>query len=152
MSPKTFIRKILTSSCVICTVISVFFYFIAAIVNKVESLFNESAVTFRQFLLILLFSFLVALANRLLSVSRLHVALRVLIHYATLLAAFLVVFIWAGKLKINGPAAVFLSIMIFTVLYVAFFLASYFTLRFLGALPSQKKPAKDNQEYRSRFH
>ena len=151
MSKRTFVRKILVSSCVICTVISVFFYFIAAIVNEVESLFDESAVTFRQFLLILLFSFLVALANRLLSVSRLHVALRVLIHYATLLSAFLVVFIWAGKLKIDGPAAVFLSIMIFTVLYVLFFLAAYFTLRFLGALPSQKKPAEKKPEYRSRF-
>ena len=151
MSPKDFIRKILVSSCVVCTVISIFFYFIAAIVNEVESLFNETAVTFRQFLLILLFSVLVALANRLLSVSRLHVALRILIHYATLLAAFLVVFIRAGKLKINGPAAVFLSIMIFTVLYVAFFLLAYFTLRFLGALPNRKEP-EEKPEYRSRFH
>ena len=150
MSPKEFIRKILVSCCVNCTVISVVFYFVAAIVNKVESLFNESAVTFRQFLFILLFSFLVALANRLLSLARLHIALRVLIHYATLLAAFLVVFIWAGKLKINGPSAVFLSIMIFTVLYVAFFLAAYFTLRFLGVFPGKKKSEK-KPEYSSRF-
>ena len=151
MSPKDFIRKILVSSCVNCTVISAIFYFIAAIVNEVESLFSETAVTFRQFLLILLFSVLVALANRLLSVTRLHVALRILIHYATLLAAFLVVFIRAGKLKINGPAAFFLSIMIFTVLYVAFFLISYFTLRFLGALPSRKEP-EEKPAYKSRFH
>ena len=151
MSPKVFVRKILTSTAVICTVISVFFYFIAAIVNKVESIMNETAVTFRQFLLILLFSFLVALANRLLSVSRIHIALRILIHYATLLAAFLIVFIWAGKLKISGPASVFLAIMIFSVLYIALFLAAYFTLRFLDALPNKKESEKPT-EYRSRFH
>ena len=150
MSPKTIVRKILVSTCVICTVISVVFYFIAAIVNEVESLFNETAVTFRQFLLILLFSFLVALANRLLSVPRLHIALRIAIHYATLLAAFLVVFIRAGNLKISGASTVFLSIMIFTVLYLAFFLASYFTLRFLGALPKRKEEEKP-AAYQSRF-
>ena len=150
MSVKTFIRKTLTSSCVVCTVISVVFYFIAAIVNEVEELFNETAVTFRQFLLILLFSVLVALANRLLTVKRLHVALRILIHYATLLAAFLVVFIRAGKLKISGPASVFLAVMIFSVLYLVFFLVSYFTLRFLIA-PEEKKK-KESTEYRSRFH
>ena len=54
MTPKDFIRKVLISTCVICTLISVFFYFLAAIVNEVESLFDETAVTFRQFLLILL--------------------------------------------------------------------------------------------------
>ena len=150
MTLKVFIRKILTSTCVVCTVISVFFYFIAAVVNETESLFDESAVTFRQFLLILLFSFLIALANRLLSVSRLHILLRVAIHYVTLLAAFLVVFIRAGKLKIEGSSAVFLSIMVFTVLYVAFFLIAYFTLRFLGALPEAKKK-EEKTEYRSRF-
>ncbi len=150
MSVKTFIRKTLTSSCVVCTVISVVFYFIAAIVNEVEELFNETAVTFRQFLLILLFSVLVALANRLLAVKRLHVALRILIHYATLLAAFLVVFIWAGKLKISGPASFFLAVMIFSVLYLVFFLVSYFTLRFLNA-PEEKKK-NESTEYRSRFH
>ena len=53
MTPKTFIRKILVSTCVVATLISVFFYFLAAIVNKVESLMDETAVTFRQFLLIL---------------------------------------------------------------------------------------------------
>ena len=150
MSVKTFIRRVLTSSCIVCTVISVFFYFLAAIVNEVEELFDETAVTFRQFLLILLFSVLVALANRLLSVRRLHVALRVLIHYATLLAAFLVVFIWAGKLKISGPASVFLAIMIFSVLYLVFFLAAFFTLRFLGS-PEEKKK-NESAEYCSRFH
>ncbi|MBP5427755.1 MAG: DUF3021 family protein [Clostridia bacterium] len=150
MSPKTIVRKILVSTCVICTVISVVFYFIAAIVNEVESIFNETAVTFRQFLLILLFSFLVALANRLLSVPRLHIALRIAIHYVTLLAAFLVVFIRAGNLKISGAASVFLAIMIFTVLYIAFFLATYFTLRFLGALPGRKKE-ENPAAYQSRF-
>jgi len=152
MSPKDFIRKILVSASVVCTVISVCFYFVAAFVNEVESLFDESAVTFRQFLLILLFSLLVALANRLLSFQGLHVTLRVAIHYATLLAAFLIVFIWAGKLKISGAASFFLAIMIFTVLYAVFFLAAYFFLRFLGALPTQKKAKEEEKPvYRPRF-
>lgn len=150
MTPKDFVRKILVSTCVICTVISVFFFFFAAIVNEVESLFSETAITFRQFLLILLFSFLVALANRLLSVQRLHIALRITVHYATLLAAFLVVFIRAGNLKITGSASLFLSVMIFTVLYAVFFAASYFLLRLFGALPGKGKK-EEKQEYRSRF-
>lgn len=151
MTVKDFVRKILVSTCVTCTLISVFFYFVAAIVNEVESLFDETAVTFRQFLLILLFSLLVALANRLLSVRKLHAALRILIHYATLLAAFLVVFVAAGKLKISGPSSVFLSIMIFTVLYAVCFTAGYFLLRLFGAIPSKKKneePAAYNPRFR----
>ena len=152
MTPKEFVRKILISTCVICTLISVFFYFIAAIVNEVESLFDETAVTFRQFALILLFSLLVALANRLLAVQKLHIALRILIHYATLLAAFLVVFIAAGKLNVSGPASVFLAVMIFTVLYAVCFVAGYFLLRLFGALPSQQAKPEEKPVYRSRFH
>ena len=149
MTVKEFVRKILVSSCVVCTLISVFFYFVAAIVNEVESLFDETAVTFRQFLLILLFSLLVALANRLLSVTKLHIAWRILIHYATLLAAFLIVFVAAGKLKISGPSSVFLSIMIFTVLYAVCFVAGYFLLRMFGALPEKAK--KEEPPYNPRF-
>lgn len=149
MTVKEFVRKILVSSCVVCTLISVFFYFVAAIVNEVESLFDETAVTFRQFLLILLFSLLVALANRLLSVAKLHIAWRILIHYATLLAAFLIVFVAAGKLKISGPSSVFLSIMIFTVLYAVCFVAGYFLLRLFGALPEKTK--KEETPYNPRF-
>ncbi len=151
MTVKVFVRKILVSSCVVCTINSVFFYFVAAIVNEVESLFDETAVTFRQFLLILLFSLLVALANRLLSFQKLHIALRIAIHYATLLAAFLVVFVAAGKLKISGPSSVFLSVMIFTVLYAVCFVAGYFLLRLFGAIPKEEKN-KDETPYRSRFH
>lgn len=149
MTVKEFVRKILVSSCVVCTLISVFFYFVAAIVNEVESLFDETAVTFRQFLLILLFSLLVALANRLLSVAKLHIAWRILIHYSTLLAAFLIVFVAAGKLKISGPSSVFLSIMIFTVLYAVCFVAGYFLLRLFGALPEKAK--KEEPPYNPRF-
>ena len=150
MTPKDFVRKILLSTCVNCTLISVFFYFIAAIVNKVESIMNETAVTFRQFLLILLFSLLVALANRLLSVRKLQIVLRVAIHYATLLAAFLVVFVAAGKLKISGAASVFLAIAIFTVFYAAFFAAGYFLIRLFGEKPDDKKET-EQPVYRSRF-
>ena len=150
MTPKTFIRKILVSTCVVATLISVFFYFLAAIVNKVESLMDETAITFRQFLLILLFSLLVALANRLLSVKSLHAVLRVAIHYATLLAAFLVVFVAAGKLKISGPASVFLAVMIFTVLYAVFFVAGYFLSRLFRDAPDEKKKT-DDAAYRPRF-
>lgn len=150
MTVKEFVRKILVSSCVICTLISVFFYFVAAIVNGDETLIDP-AINLRQFLLILLFSLLVALANRLLSFRKLHIVLRILIHYVTLLAAFLVVFVAAGKLKISGAASLFLAIMIFTVLYVAFFVAGYFLLRLFGALPGKQKE-EETPTYRSRFH
>ena len=105
---------------------------------------------FRSWWAILLFSLLVALANRLLTVRGLHIVLRILIHYATLLAAFLIVFVAAGKLKISGPAAVFLSVMIFTVLYAVCFTAGYFLLRLFGAI---QKPEKNggSTPYDSRF-
>lgn len=150
MNPKTFIQKILVSTCVVSTLISVFFYFLAAVVNEVESLMNETAVTFRQFLLILLFSLLVALANRLLSVRSLHAVLRVAIHYATLLAAFLVVFVAAGKLHISGASSVFLAVTVFTVLYAVFFVAGCFLSRLFRDKPDEKKKA-ENDAYRPRF-
>jgi hypothetical protein len=151
MTVKEFVRKILVSSCVICTLISVFFYLVAAIVNGEDETLLDPAINLRQFLLILLFSLLVALANRLLSFQKLHIALRIAIHYATLLAAFLVVFVAAGKLKISGPSSVFLSVMIFTVLYAVCFVAGYFLLRLFGAIPKEEKK-KDETPYRSRFH
>ena len=151
MTPRALIKKILVQTAVVCTVISIFFFFLAAIVNEVESIFNETAVTFRQFLLILLFSFLIALANLLLSVKSLHPALRVTVHYATLLASFLIVFIRAGKLKISGAASFVLAIMICTVLYAAIFLSAFFLLRALGVLPDEKKKKAESKKYDPRF-
>ena len=150
MTVKEFVRKILVSTCVVCTLISVFFYLVAAIVNGEDDTLLDPAINLRQFLLILLFSLLVALANRLLTVRGLHIVLRILIHYATLLATFFIVFIAAGKLKISGPASVFLSVMIFTVLYAVCFTAGYFLLRLFGAI---QKPEKNggSTPYDSRF-
>ena len=153
MSPRKFIRQILTSTCIFCTVISVLFFFFAAIVNEVESLFDDGAsLPFRFFLLILLFSLLIALANRLFSVRKIRFIFRLLIHYATLLAAFLSTFVAFGKLKINGPASVFVAIMVFTILYAVIVGLTLAVMKFLGVPIFQSDEKEEQPAYKSRFH
>ena len=147
MQSRKLIRQILTSTCVFCTVISVLFYIFTAVASEIES----SAVPFRQFLLILLFSFLIAIANRLFRVRKIRFLFRLLIHYATLLAAFLLIFVAFGKLKISGPSSVFIAIILFTILYLAIIGLSLAVMKFLGVSLFQKDESEKQTAYKSRF-
>lgn len=126
------IKSIVLNSTAYTVVILLLFYIYALIGNL-----THPAITFGTFLIILLFGFVISLANMIFGIKRLHPALRLLIHYAALLVAFIFVFVIAGKLAINGIASVFSAIIIFTILYGVIYAISYGVK---SALSSVEKP------------
>ncbi len=147
-------RNILTEGCVFTTVITLLFSLVAFIVNRAEGMFKEVSIPVSRFFVILAFSFLIAVANRILSVRRLHVALRLLIHYAALLVSFIFVFVAAGNLKITGTASVFVAIVVFTVLYALMMAVVFSFLRAVGHFDKSygcAHKARNTEQYKRRF-
>ena len=88
--------------------------------------FTTPYIDFKTFLIILLFGTLIALAGLLFKIEKIHVALRVLIHYLVLFCAFTVIFVISGNIAKSGAAAIFSSLTIFTFFYAIMFTAAYF--------------------------
>ncbi len=141
-------RRIFTEACIFCTLITLVFFFFAALINEVENTFGDVGLSLARYLLIVLFSFLIAGANRLFCAKGLHLALRFVLHYALLLTAFLVIFIAAGNIKISGSASVFVAIVVFTVFYAA--IAGVW-LALLHAVRGKGKDAQGRREYTPRY-
>lgn len=148
------LRSILTGGCVFTTVITLLFSIVAFIINRSEGTYGKVSLPVSQFLLILLFSFVIAAANHVFFLRRLHTALRLLIHYAALLVAFIFIFVVAGNLHITGPASVFISIFVFTVLYGVMMAVVLSFLRAVGYLDKTLGYAhkvRDAEQYKKRF-
>lgn len=145
-------KSILANGCVFSTVITLIASVVALIVDRAEGLFKEVSLPVSQFLVILAFSFLIAAANRILTLRRMHAALRLLIHYAALLVSFLFIFVLAGNLKITGADSIFIAVFLFTVLYAAAMAIVLSLLSALGILGKGKKNQKSSAvPYKNRF-
>lgn len=131
------IKSIVLNSTAYTVVILVLFYVYALIGNL-----THPAITFGTFLIILLFGFVISLANMIFEIDRLHYVLKLLIHYAALLVAFIFVFIIAGKLSITGIASVFSAIIIFTILYGVIYAISCGVKSALTSVDKSQKNAK----------
>lgn len=104
-----------------CVLILALFYAFGAI--------NQYAIPyidFRTFLTILLFGLIVSVAGFILTLEKLKMPLRILIHYIALFVAFYVIFIISGNLNTGGASVVFSAIVIFTFLYAVIFTSVYF--------------------------
>lgn len=148
------LRSILTGGCVFTTVITLLFSIVALIINRAEGIYGEVSLPVSQFLLILLFSFVIASANHVFFLRRLHTALRLLIHYSALLVSFIFVFVVAGNLHITGTASVFIAIFVFTVLYAVMMAIVLSFLRAVGYLDKTLGYAhkvRDAEQYKKRF-
>lgn len=113
-------ESIFLSGCAYAITIVALFFGFAAISN-----FTEARMGTGQFFIILLFGQIISAVGFVLKNSTWHVALRYSLHYLTLLVAFTVIFIFNGKIKANGGAAIFSATLIFTFLYVVTFLVVY---------------------------
>ena len=148
------LRSIFLGGCVFTTVITLLFSVVAFIINRAEGIYGRVSLPVSQFLLILLFSFVIASANHVFFLRRLHTALRLLIHYAALLVSFIFIFVVAGNLHITGPASVFISIFVFTVLYAILMAIVISLLRAVGYLDKTLGYAhkvRDAEQYTKRF-
>ena len=131
------IKSIILNSTAYTVVILLLFYIYALIGNL-----THPAITFGTFLIILLFGFVISLANMIFKIEKLHYALRLLIHYTALLITFIVVFIIAGKLSLSGLASVFSAIVIFTFLYAVIYAISYGVKSAMSSVDKSKKSSK----------
>lgn len=148
------IRSILVGGCVFTTVITLLFSIVAFIINRAEGIYGTVSLPVSQFLLILLFSFVIATANHVFFLRRLHTALRLLIHYSALLISFIFVFVVAGNLRITGADSVFIAIVVFTVLYailMAIVLSFLRAIGFLDKTLGYAHKVRDAEQYKRRF-
>ena len=130
-------KKIILNATAYTVVILVLFYLYALLGNL-----TQPAIKFGTFLIVLVFGFVISLANMIFELKNLHYALKLLIHYAALLAAFIAVFVIAGNLTISGPASVLSAIIIFSFLYGVIYALSYgvkSAIRSVDKKPSQNK-------------
>lgn len=123
--------------------------------------FTHAAITFPTFVTIFAFGAVISVAEIILKLESLKKWLRVLIHYAALLLAFIVVFVITGNLRDGGTGLIFSALIIFTFFYALIFAIVYFVRKAIGKAESkrrankpvskktQKKPAP--APYRSRF-
>lgn len=148
------IEKFIKTACAYTVAILIFFYLFA-----VTNSFDETAIGFGRFGLILLFGIVIALADYIftMKISKLYT---VLLHYCVLLFAFIVIFLISGVLGDSG-SRIFISAIVFTILYAVLFAAVYFFKKGVSKLdnglnknhPAKKKEQKpkQNQNYEPKF-
>ena len=145
------IENILLKSCAFTVLISALFFAFAKMTSRAEV-----KIGFTHFFIIFLFGIAISIANLVLEYDKLHVALRMLIHYVVLLIAFSVVFINMGNIAADGASAIFTTVFIFTFLYVFISLISYSIKKLIVKLDKRfdKKhtaPQKEKETYQPRF-
>ncbi len=118
------LENLILKSCSFTVLIVIIFFLFTFVTN-----FTEAAINIGTFMLIFLFGAIVATANIILDIRALKFIYRLSIHYVSLLIAFLVVFVFAGKISTGGSSAIFSAVVIFTFLYTVVFLISYFIKR-----------------------
>ena len=148
------IEKIALSACALTVIILTFFYLFALIGQLTDPM-----ISFTTFLLILGFSLIISLTSLILRIERMKMIVRIIIHYASLLVAFTVIFLISGNLSAGGTPVVFSAIVVFTFLYAVIFALTYFIKRTIGAadkkidkrLQAKATPTKSKSEYKSLY-
>lgn len=134
---KTFYR-ILAQGCIICTAITVAF----CLFIKFSHTLSEAAMTLTQYLIILLFSLLVAGANQLFRLRVLPLFAKLSVHCAALCLAFCAVFIGFSKITVSSPSVVFVVIFVFVLAYAVIAGAILGVRRLLGSKKQADTPEK----------
>lgn len=115
------IETIFLRACGYCILILSLFYAFGAI-NE----YGKPYIDFKTFSTILIFGIIISVGGFILTLEKLKMPLRILIHYVALFVAFYVVFIVSGNLGAGGSSAIFSAVIIFTFLYIVIFASVYF--------------------------
>ena len=113
--PMRRLNKLFLSGCGYTVLMLILFYLFAAVSN-----FTSTAIAPGQFILILTFGMIISTAELIYDCTRLKKVHKLLIHYFVLLVTFCVIFIASGNIAAQRPSAVFVAIILFTILYFAF--------------------------------
>lgn len=152
MKIKSVIYTLVGRACAICVGISLLFFTVAQIAAYIR-MEGELGISFSQYLLFLLFSFVLSGASYFFRMP-LPRAVNLLCHYACCLLSFFITFIAAGKLVTLTPSVVLVFVAIFTVLYALFFGIFLLVRKLLGSSSKSSKidrKSKAEEEYQSRF-
>lgn len=122
------IENIIKSACVLTVLILTAFYLFA-----IATGYSTPLIDFGTFVLILMFGIIISAANLILGISSLKLAVRIAIHYLTLLVAFTVIFAVNGNLGGGNVGAVTAAIIVFSFLYAVMFPACYFAIKHIRA-------------------
>lgn len=145
------IEKILLQSCFYTVLITLLFFSFVTLSD-----FADPKISFTYFLVIFLFGMAIALAGMIFEYKKIHVFLRLIIHYTVLLITFSVVFINLGNISVQSASAVFVAILLFTFLYIVIALMSWLIKKSVTKIDSKitannKKTSKKSEEYQPRF-
>ena len=135
------LEGILLRGCGLTILILALFYAFATSGNL-----TNQGIYFDTFALILIFGQIISLTTEIFFLSRLHFALRMLIHYASLLIAFCAIFIASGNIKADTAANIFSAVIIFTFLYVLFFGVVWLIKKVIGSLDKRIDQSKANSK------
>ena len=122
------LEKLFLTGCGYAILILTLFYTFAAVTK-----FTATAIAPAQFFLILLFGFIIALAELMYNLLNLKKVFRCLIHYAVLLVAFCVIFVISGNIAAGKASSVFVAVIIFTMLYFAIWFTVHLVRKTISA-------------------
>ena len=107
------LKRIALNACAFTVLINMLFFAFAKITGL-----SEIKIDFLHFFIILLFGVVIAITNTVFELPKLHIVFKFIIHYVVLLIAFYIVFINFGNVKSSGISTVFVTVIIFSFLYV----------------------------------
>ena len=147
------LKRIALNSCAFTVLISALFFAFAKITGL-----SEVKIDFLHFFVILLFGTVIATTNTVFELPKLHIALKVLIHYVVLLVAFYIVFINFGNVKSSGISTVFVVVVVFSFLYLLISVLTWLIKRAFkksNSVSNRTKNVaskKNNDKYTPRFN
>lgn len=139
------IHKIFLTGCGYTVLILTLFYLFAAL-----SKFTSQSIATGQFLLILFSGLAISMVEFLYESIKLKKIFRSAIHYFVLLIVFCLVFVISGKISAQSPAAIFIAIVIYTLLYFFILTIVHFVRKAINfaddKLDTKSKPVNNKKK------
>lgn len=139
------IHKIFLTGCGYAVLILSLFYAFAAI-----SKFVSQSIAPGQFILIVSFGFIISLAEFMYEELKVKKIYKCLIHYGVLLIAFCLIFIVSGNISAQKPSAVFVAIILYTILYFAVWAIVHFVRKAINYADDKLEAKSENTKKQSR--
>ena len=137
MELKKLFKKLFNSACIIFTVVTASYMFVLQIMNIADS---EVAIEAGRVLLFFVFSLLLAIANTLLSVEKIHSALRYILHYVITTFGFWTCFCIPNDMT---SSQTLVGIVIFSIVYaIIMIIIGIFARRLKKAQAKEQKYEK----------
>ena len=137
MSIKEFIKKTLVRSCVYFTCIMVLYIAISAMINVTDD--STIFINAGRTILFFVFALLLSLSNSLLSLDKMSMAIRVLLHYIITAFAFYACFMLIQSMR---SSEVLVGLVIYTVVYAVI----------MGIIAAFKSRYRTNLEKSERYY